>query len=60
MNAQSRPHPGLLPLSLQRLKHGARVPQPPTNEQRLQAFRNAVLPVIGNGYFNFNCKGKPA
>ncbi len=56
MNAQRRPHPGLLPLSLLRLKHGWRVPTPPTNEQRLQASRMSLAPVIGTGYFNFGVK----
>ncbi len=61
MSAQARPLPGLLPLSLQRLRIGSKhTPRPLTNEQRLQAFRNAVQPVLGNGYFNFNREGKAA
>ena len=57
MNAQARPLPGLLPLSLQRLRIGSKhTPRPLTNEQRLQAYRAAVLPVLGNGHFNFGRK----
>jgi len=61
MTAQSKPLPGLLPLSLNRLRIGTRnTPRPLTNEQRLQAYRNAVQPVLGNGYFNFNRKDNAA
>lgn len=58
MSDQSRPLPGLLPLSLQRVGVGKRAKpaRPLTNEQRLQAYRAAVLPVLGNGYFNFGRK----
>jgi hypothetical protein len=61
MTTQSRPQPGLLPLSLKRVRIGSRhTPRPLTNEQRLQAFRNAVAPVVGNGYFKFNRKDRAA
>ena len=44
-------NPGLLPLSLRRVRlHGKSVPRPPTNEERVAAFRAYRRPELGNAY----------